>query len=112
MTKKDTCSKCSFSAPRGILKCNQCGGWMRVPLGIRRRGWMLLILGLILAGMGAGLAILLVPTMLVAPGNGVSGGFRGTHEQAMMIIALFGFIFAFGVAGVGNGIWQIITGRR
>ncbi len=84
---------------------------MRPAQGIRRRGWMLIVLGFLLVGMMGTITIMVAPTML---SSGATAGARytGTPEQAMLILGLFGIIIVFGLTCIGSGLWQIVTGRR
>jgi MFS family permease len=96
-----------------VERCPKCNSKMRTPKMVKRYGWVLLGLGLFLVGMMAFLYLNLAPMML-HPGDETSSGssFTGTADQGRMILALFGLIFAFGLASMFNGIWQIRTGQR
>jgi hypothetical protein len=79
--------------------------------GVRRRGWVLIVLGVLLVVMMGTITLLTAPTMLsrsASPG----AGFTGTPEQALVILGLFGIVIVFGLTGIGSGLWQIVTGRR
>lgn len=79
--------------------------------GIRRRGWLTIVLGFLLVTMMGAITFNLAPTML--SGAGSSGPkFNGTPEQAMLILGLFGLVIVFGLTCVASGLWQIVTGRR
>jgi hypothetical protein len=79
--------------------------------GIRRRGYVLIVLGLLLVAMMGTITFLTAPTMLSrrAPSG---AGFTGTPEQALLILGLFGIVIIFGITCIGSGLWQIVTGRR
>ena len=111
MSDQLSCSKCSFTATDIVIRCPECGSWMRQAQGIRRRGWVLIFLGLVLVGMMGTITFLVAPTML---SGGASAGarFTGTPEQATLILGLFGIVIVFGLTCIASGLWQIVTGRR
>lgn len=79
--------------------------------GIRRRGWLVIVLGFLLVVMMGAITFNVAPTML--SGAGSSGAkFSGTPEQAILILGLFGLVIVFGLTCVASGLWQIVTGRR
>ena len=85
----------------------------RTPRTVRRLGWVLLVVGLLLVGMMGTIAWRMYPSMS-HPGVADAGGttFTGTAAQAHAALQLFGGVVAFGVASILTGIWQIVTGRR
>jgi hypothetical protein len=84
---------------------------MRHAQAVRRRGWVVIFLGLLLAGVMGIITYNVAPTML--SGSASAGArFTGTPQQAVLILALFGLVIAVGLACVGGGLWQIATGRR
>jgi membrane protease YdiL (CAAX protease family) len=85
---------------------------MRKAQGIRRRGFVLVFLGLLLVVMMGIITVLVAPIMLSAGASPGRAGFTGTQEQALLILGLFGLVIVFGVAAIGAGLWQIATGRR
>lgn len=111
MSDELSCSKCSFTASDIVTRCPECGSWMRRAQGIRRRGWVLILLGLVLVGMMGTITLILAPTML-SGGTAAGARFTGTPEQAILILGLFGIVIVFGLTCIASGIWQIVTGRR
>jgi len=85
---------------------------MRKARRIRRLGWMLIFLGLLLVVMMGAITAFVAPLMLSTGGPESTTHFTGTSQQAMLILGLFGLIMVFGVVCIANGIWQIVTGRR
>jgi MFS family permease len=106
------CSKCGYETMEVVSKCPQCGRKLLSAGQVRRLGWAQLILGLFLVGLMGTITFNLAPSML-RPGASQSGTrFTGTPEQAQLILGLFGLVIVFGLTGIVNGLWQIITGRR
>ena len=111
MKDKLGCSKCSYAPSENVTRCPQCGSWMPRAQGVRRRGYVLIVLGFLLVAMMGTITFLTAPTML--SGRASSGaGFTGTPEQALLILGLFGIVIVFGITCIGSGLWQIVTGRR
>jgi len=111
MKDQPSCSKCGKASSENVTSCPECGSWMPRAQGIRRRGWVLIVLGVLLVAMMGTITFLTAPTML--SGRASSGaGFTGTPEQAFLILGLFGIIMVFGITCIGSGLWQIATGRR
>jgi membrane protease YdiL (CAAX protease family) len=111
MKDQRICSKCNYTAAdTKVVRCPKCKSWMPKAQSIRRRGWILIFLGLLLVGMVGTITFALAPSMLSAgsPGN----SFTGTPEQAYLVLGLFAVIITFGLTGIFSGIWQIVTGRR
>jgi hypothetical protein len=106
-----SCSKCNYAASDDVANCPQCGSWMPRAQGIRRRGWVLIVIGFLLVAMMGTITFRVAPTML---SGGASGGvrFTGTPEQAILILGLFGLVMVFGLTAIASGVWQIVTGRR
>lgn len=104
---------CGETVGGTVAKCPKCGSPMRTSRGIKRLGWILLLIGLFLFGMMAVLTWTMAP-MLLHPGESADGGssFTGTAEQAQWVLGLFGVVAAFGLGSMINGAYQITTGRR
>lgn len=83
------------------------------PTSIRRRGWLLLLIGLFLIGLMGTITFNLAPGLLF-PGETLADGsrFTGTAEQAQFIFGIFALVIMFGVMSATSGLWQIVTGRR
>lgn len=115
MPETSTCYSliCGGTVDGTVAKCPKCGSRMRTSRGIKRLGWVLLLLGLFLFGMMAVLTWNTAP-MLLYPGETTAGGSRytGTAEQAQWIFGLFGIVAVFGLGTMINGAYQITTGRR
>ena len=111
MNDKLICSKCSYASSESVTKCPECDSWMPRAQGIRRRGWVLIVLGFLLVAMMGTITFLTAPAML-SRGASSGAGFTGTPEQATLILGLFGIVMVFGITCIGSGLWQIVTGRR
>src|ERR1700681_4126595 len=66
-----SCSKCNYAAGDDVARCPECGSWMRRAQGIRRRGWALIVIGVLLVAMMGTITFMVAPTML---SGGASGG--------------------------------------
>lgn len=76
-------------------------------VGNRRRGWVLIVLGvLLIVGMGF-VTLKLGPSMLHQ-----EPGFTGTVKQGQTYLTLFGLVILFGVNALIGGIRMARTGRR
>jgi hypothetical protein len=105
-------SSCKTRVEGTVTTCPNCGGKMRTPRSVRISGWLLLACGVFLAGFMSYIANSLAPSML-HPGATTGGTtFTGNAEQARTIFTMFGAIIAFGLAGIGYGLFMIVTGRR
>jgi hypothetical protein len=111
MKDQRICSKCNYTAAdTRVVRCPECKSWMPKAQSLRRRGWILIVLGLLLVGMMGAITFALAPSML---SSGTAGNsFMGTPEQAYLVLGLFAVIITFGFASMFSGIWQIVTGRR
>jgi hypothetical protein len=111
MKDHPSCSKCNYAASDNVARCPQCGSWMPRAQGIRRRGWLLIVIGFLLVAMMGAITFMVAPTML---SGGASSGvrFTGTPEQAILILGLFGLVIVLGLTSIASGLWQIVTGRR
>lgn len=115
MTAVSTCPRpsCATRVEGNVPDCPNCGGKMLTPRAIKARGWIVLVLGLLLA---AGMAVLtanLYP-LLSQPGVESPAGsrFAGSESDARMILTLFGAVAAFGAAAIVTGGYQAATGKR
>jgi hypothetical protein len=78
----------------------------------RRFGGVLVVLGLALA-IGLGYLLWIMGPMLLNPGVSYGGTrFSGTRLQALLVFAVLGSVFLFGVLATCYGFWQIFTGAR
>lgn len=106
-----SCAKCGSALSGSVTRCPACASWTRTAQSVRRRGGMMIVLGLLLVGMMGTITFMVAPTMLTS-GGAAGGRFTGTREQTMLILGLFGIVIVFGIACIASGLWQIVTGRR
>jgi hypothetical protein len=115
MTETSKCLnyRCRTVVEGSVLKCPECGTRMRTPKAVRGLGWAMVGLGAFLVCFMGYIWLSMAP-MLAYPGQEVTGGgsFTGTADQARMIATLFGAVILFGIGTIGNGVYQIVIGRR
>lgn len=83
-----------------------------VAKGNRARGWLLIVLGLLLSIGMAGLSLFLWRTLHFQGQKGGTARWTGSAEMTARTFQLFGTIFAFGLVCLATGVFQIRTGRR
>jgi hypothetical protein len=78
----------------------------------RRTGYVVVLLGLMLA-LGCGWLLWWMLPTLLHPGEEINGtSFTGSEKMAKNVIALLGGVVAFGAVACVAGAWQIRTGER
>lgn len=103
---------CHTTVEGSVKTCPKCGKRMQSSRGVRLFGWVLTIIGGLLAA-GAGYLRLALARIAEHPGQTVDGmTFSGTAEQGQAMLSLIGGMFGFGVFSLAYGIWMIVTGRR
>lgn len=85
---------------------------MQTPQQIRRRGWVQVVVGLLIAALIGVVTFNLAPSFL-HPGEPTTDGSRytGTPEQASAVLRLFAAVIGFGLLAAVNGAWSVATGR-
>ncbi len=79
---------------------------------IRTLGWIMLLLGILLAGVMGYIALNLYPTM-ANPGKEIGGTtYTGTAEETTGFFGIFALVIFLGLVSIAGGIWQITMGRR
>ena len=107
-----TCRACGWQTHKYTSVCERCGGSMLSKRWARRFGGVLVVLGLALA-IGLGYLLWIMGPMLLNPGVSYGGTrFSGTRLQALLVFAVLGSVFLFGVLTTGYGLWQMFTGAR
>jgi hypothetical protein len=114
MTDTSKCLRysCRETVEGSVDRCPKCNTRMRRPKDVRRRGWLLVALGLFLVIFMGWILLSELPVLLY-PGQRATDGssFTGTAEQAKMILTLFTAVIVFGIAAAVNGAWLAITAR-
>ena len=78
---------------------------------IRRRGWILVGLGSLLAASMAALLIVVTPIILL-PSPDRTTRFSGDTQDALLIFSILYLVLVFGLASILAGILQIRSGHR
>jgi len=78
----------------------------------RTRGWLLIVLGLMLSIGMAGLSFFLWRTIHYLGQSGSTSRWTGSAEMTARTFQLFGTIFVFGLVCLATGVFQVRTGRR
>jgi len=103
---------CRISIEGKLARCPKCAGPVRHVRQAQPRGWVLLIVGLLLVLMMGAVTFYTAPLML-RPGEETGGSrFDGTAGQALLILGLFALLIGFGLAAVLGGLHEIVTGRQ
>jgi hypothetical protein len=72
----------------------------------------LVVCGLFISGLIGAVIYYTAPTLL-RPGIDIGGTrFSGTAGQGLLVLAVFGLVFMFGMTTLLYGLWQVKTGRR
>lgn len=80
--------------------------------GVRAMDWLLVVIGVLLSGGIAAVALILGNTIAHNNQPGTPTHWMGTPEFTATTFKLFGTVFIFGLSAVLSGIYQIGTGRR
>jgi hypothetical protein len=103
--------KCPNATAEYFVDCQNCGRRLRTRLQVRRNGWVLGLMGLLLIGLMGVITYNTAP-MLLNPGVYMDGSkFAGTESQGKQILTLFATVILFGVTSLLAGVLQIITCR-
>lgn len=106
------CWSCGLETYVFRSTCPRCGASLQSKRWSRRFGALLVVLGGALTA-GLGWLILVLGPILRHPGEDIGGTrFDGTPSQAMMVLGILSVVLMFGLATLGYGIFQVITGRR
>ena len=111
MPKILSCPKCSFETAETLARCPSCGSRLQSAGKVRILGWMLLVIGAGLVLFMSALGIYLGSLIARSGEPGATTRFTGGPNDVMLIVAIFGLVIAFGIAGMAGGIWQIIYGK-
>jgi hypothetical protein len=106
-----TCYGCGFESTQPVDCCIHCGGAMRSKKLVGRVGWVLIACGLILAGMGGGLILLIIDFMRRARLPNATVSYTGGPAATVAIFGILGIVLLFGIMTLVGGIGQIRHGR-
>lgn len=109
-SKLKYCYKCGYQASTSDASCPQCRGQLQASSGVRIRGTLMILLGVILVAFSSYLTMWVID----ASNPQAPGGpkFTGSDDQQNAILGLFGLLIVFGFATTLAGFWQVIFGRR
>lgn len=103
---------CGYVTTEAITKCPKCRGGVRSSTQIRTLGFVLILIGLFLAGLMGTIMYKFTPALLQAGELKGTGQHSGVNIPAWQLVGLFSTVLAFGVTNILAGLWQISTGRR
>jgi hypothetical protein len=106
-----TCVDCDYAGDSTTSECSRCGGSMVRASTFRRRGWFLIMMGLLLT---IGMGVLIINEAIKVYRSSEPGAeVTYTRGTGMMIFGFgfMGFFFSFGVTAIANGIWLIRYGK-
>lgn len=107
-----TCGGCGYQTHVYRSTCPQCGAGMLSKRWARRFGFVLVVLGSVLA-IGMGILLAMMSPLLAQPGAEIGGTrFTGTRMEALGIWAILAAVFVFGATAAATGAWQVATGKR
>lgn len=106
-----TCPACGFQTHKYRSQCERCGMGLQSRRWSRRFGSLLVVCGLILAGLMGGVLRFVGPILYDVIVHGSSARFAGSRTQAVVVLSLLGGVFLFGLLCLAYGGWQVITGR-
>src|SRR5205807_78924 len=103
MAEQNTCLSplCGITIEGTFKKCPQCGWVMRTSRRIRVMGGVTLVLALSIIAIVGSMGWVFLS----------AGSFTGTPGEADLAIAFFSFLILFGLVGVVNSVYNIVTGR-
>lgn len=79
---------------------------------VRRLGWALTLMGLIITVFIGMITVHLLPSLVPIHGISAQARFNGTPDQAKLVLQIFFLLIGFGIAITLNGIIQVSTGQR
>ena len=82
------------------------------PASIRRRGWVLIVIGPLLSGGIAALAAVVASLVNRPTPPGGLPSYTGSHALLVDTFELFGLLFVFGLVSLANGVYQVRHSRQ
>jgi hypothetical protein len=107
------CFKCNWEGRGTPADCPQCGSVLFSQQNVRRRGVVLIGLGLFLSIFMLAISAA-VTTLLMNAADEPRYGDRLENEGHMFVLVflIFGSVIMIGVSAVAMGLWQYVYGRR
>jgi len=108
------CFKCNYEGQGSQIGCPKCGKkTFFTSSSIRKRGIVTVLCGLFIAGLMAGISVV-VGTLLLGQMKDAAGSKRILDDQFALIaiFGLFGLLIALGFSFVVIGGWMIAFGKR
>ena len=103
MDQVHSCYRCHYETPEALAYCPGCGYPLTTPRGVYERGWLLLVLGLLLSGSMAVLAVLMLQNR---------DAFMGGWAMGVFTASVLYVVFMVGAVALASGIYQIRYRRR
>jgi hypothetical protein len=98
--KVRTCVNCGHQTAQAAGRCARCGAEFVLDSKTRRRGWVLVGIGIVLSGLMGIIAWQTAP-MMMQPGAEIDGSrYTGSAGQGRWILGLFGAVILLGVLAV------------
>ena len=109
MAETSSCriQSCGTTVAGKVEWCPRCGSLMRTSRDVRRRGWVMLVCGVVLSGMILGFSTI----ASMAYGQPVTIGPLGGLGETILFAAPVALIGLIGLVAVVAGGWQAATGR-
>src|SRR4051812_30275308 len=106
-----SCLSCGSLSGSPITQCTQCEGNVLSARSLRRRGWWLIILGLMISIFFA--VVIVKQAINVAHSGDPDAKVRYTAGPGMItfMFGVFALVLFIGICFVAGGIWQVRYGR-
>jgi hypothetical protein len=85
---------------------------MQTASGIRRRGWLLIGIGVFLIGTMTATIAAVAYVIVQSDQPGATNRFEGGPVIATLVFGILGLVWIIGLASLENGIWLLRYGRR
>ena len=110
--ESQSCLNCGYESYSDTALCPECEGRMFSASSVRSRGWVLIVIGVVLTIF---MGVIIIYQAGVVYRSGEPGArVRYTGGTAMMwaMFGILGLVFSFGVSAIVNGIWMVLYGKR
>jgi len=103
---------CNTQVSGDVPQCPTCGGKMARPNIIRQIGWVLTVVGGLIAVPMVFVVLKFLPIFLNPAQAVAEGRFGGTADQVPISMGLLLTVLAFGASMLGFGLQRALTGKR